>query len=103
MGGRSAKIHIRIQFRNGRKCITTIQGLDDGELDLKKIMKAMKKEFNTNGSLESSNASSAGGGTGEDDVIQLQGDQRHSSKEWLVRNEVLSDREAEERIVIHGA
>ena len=36
------KIHVRIQQRNGRKCITTIQGLDS-DLDLGRIMKNMKK------------------------------------------------------------
>jgi translation initiation factor 1 (eIF-1/SUI1) len=33
---------VRIQQRNGRKCITTIQGLD-ADLDLGRIMKNMKK------------------------------------------------------------
>jgi translation initiation factor SUI1 len=36
------KIHVRIQQRNGRKCITTIQGLDE-DLDLGRMMKNMKK------------------------------------------------------------
>jgi len=35
-------IHIRVQQRNGRKCITTVQGLNQ-ELDMKKIVKAIKK------------------------------------------------------------
>jgi len=35
-------IHIRVQQRNGRKCITTVQGLSE-QLDLKKIIKAVKK------------------------------------------------------------
>jgi len=35
-------VHIRVQQRNGRKCITTIQGLNS-QLDLKKIIKAIKK------------------------------------------------------------
>merc|ERR1712139_210447 len=33
-------VHIRVQQRNGRKCITTVQGLS-AELDLKKILKAL--------------------------------------------------------------
>ena len=37
-------IHIRVQQRNGRKCITTIQGLAD-ELDIKRICKAFKKNW----------------------------------------------------------
>ena len=39
-------IHIRVQQRNGRKCITTVQGLDP-QLDHKKIIKAIKKVLTT--------------------------------------------------------
>ena len=48
-GGKGDLIHIRVQQRNGRKCITTIQGLD-AALDLKKILKAIKKDQCCNGS-----------------------------------------------------
>jgi translation initiation factor 1 len=92
IGGR-AKIHIRIQQRNGRKSITTIQGLD-ADLDLKRIMKAMKKDFNCNGSIAEDEE------MGE--VIQLQGDQRQNSKEWLIQQEIVAKAEADDRIVIHG-
>ena len=88
-----AKINIRIQQRNGKKSITTIQGLDT-DLDVKRICRAMRKEFNCNGNIE------------EDDdygtIIQLQGDQRSLVKEWLIRQEILTKEEAEERLVIHG-
>jgi len=36
-------------------------------------------------------------------VIQLQGDQREFIKEWLVVNEVLTEKEAKDRLVLHGA
>ena len=50
-GGKDASyIHIRVQKRNGRKCITTVSGLNP-ELDLKKILKAVKKEFSCNGNV----------------------------------------------------
>lgn len=91
-GGRG-KIHIRVQKRNGRKCITTVQGLDD-DLDLKRICKAMKKIFNCNGNIEVDPE------MGE--IIQLQGDQRANVKDWLVEQEILTGAEAEERVVIHG-
>ncbi len=87
------KIHVRVQQRNGRKCITTVQGLD-GDLDLKRICKAMKKAFNCNGSIE------ADAEWGE--IIQLQGDQRDHVRSWLVEEEVLTKPEEEERLVIHG-
>ena len=48
-GGKGDLIHIRVQQRNGRKCITTVQGLDTA-LDLKKILKAIKKDQCCNGS-----------------------------------------------------
>ena len=37
--GDQSKVHIRVQQRNGRKCITTVQGLAD-DLDVKRICKA---------------------------------------------------------------
>lgn len=71
----SSYIHIRIQQRNGRKTITTLQGVPT-EYDPKKLLKAFKKEFACNGSLV------------EDEdmgqVIQLQGDQRTKIATMLV-------------------
>ena len=37
-------VHIRIQQRNGRKCITLVQGIAD-DLDLHKILKYLKKSY----------------------------------------------------------
>ena len=37
-GGDTSKIHIRVQQRNGRKCITLIEGLAE-DLDIKRICK----------------------------------------------------------------
>jgi translation initiation factor 1 len=41
-GVQDGLVHIRIQQRNGRKTLTTIQGLSK-EYDLKKIVKSCKK------------------------------------------------------------
>jgi len=68
-------IHIRIQQRNGRKTLTTIEGIPS-KFDLKKILKVIKKQFACNGTIV--NDEKAG------DVIQLQGDQRNAVKEFLV-------------------
>lgn len=87
-----SKIHIRVQQRNGRKCITTIQGLED-DLDTKRICKAMKASFNCNGNVIAHEE--------QGDVIQLQGDQRDNSKEWLIAQEIIALNE-KDRIVIHG-
>lgn len=65
--GTTNYIHIRIQQRNGRKTITTLQGVPT-EYDPKKLLKAFKKEFACNGSLVQDEEMGQ--------VIQLQGDQR---------------------------
>jgi translation initiation factor 1 len=43
-------IHIRIQQRNGRKTLTTVQGIGE-EFDKKKLVRAFKKEFACNGTV----------------------------------------------------
>ena len=43
-------VHIQIQQRNGRKTLTTIQGLST-EYNLKKIVKDLKKELACNGTV----------------------------------------------------
>ena len=82
-------MHLRVQYRNGRKCITTIQGLSE-DLDTKKIVKAFKKMFNCNGAINRDEE------LGE--VLQLSGDQRTNVKEFLLEQEIC----AEDQIVVHG-
>jgi len=82
-----------VQQRNGRKCITTIQGLED-DLDLKRICKAMKRTFNCNGSIETD--------PDHGEIIQLQGDQRMNSRDWLIEQEIVARAEAEDRLAVHG-
>ncbi|KAK3611197.1 hypothetical protein CHS0354_009449 [Potamilus streckersoni] len=67
-------IHIRIQQRNGRKTLTTVQGLST-DYDLKKIVRICKKEFACNGTVVEHPE------YGE--VIQFQGDQRQNISEFL--------------------
>lgn len=86
------KYHIRVQQRNGRKCITTLDGLEE-DLDLKRICRAMRNAFSCNGNV----TSKEGGG----EVIQLQGDQRENMKQWLLEQEIIQRNEID-RIVIHG-
>ncbi|RKP12273.1 translation initiation factor SUI1 [Piptocephalis cylindrospora] len=82
-------IHIRIQQRNGRKTLTTIQGLSE-DLDQKRILKAFKKKFACNGSLVEDEE--------HGEVIQLQGDQRGKVLTFLVEEEIT----AKEMVKIHG-
>ncbi|EJD52979.1 eukaryotic translation initiation factor 1 [Auricularia subglabra TFB-10046 SS5] len=75
VGSQQNYIHIRIQQRNGRKTLTTLQGLPK-EYDPKKLLKAFKKEFACNGTLVDDEE------LGQ--VIQLQGDQRLKISNFLI-------------------
>ena len=61
--------------RNGRKTLTTVQGLPK-KFDQKKILKVIKKKFACNGTIVAD--------TEMGEVIQLQGDQRKDVQEFLV-------------------
>ncbi|CED84275.1 Translation initiation factor 1 (eIF-1/SUI1) [Phaffia rhodozyma] len=87
------KVHIRIQQRNGRKTLTTLQGLDK-KFDPKKILKAFKKEFACNGTVVEDEEAGQ--------VIQLQGDQRLKIRQFLVESELFTEKEAKAQIQIHG-
>jgi len=79
VGTQQNYIHIRIQQRNGRKTLTTLQGLPK-EYDAKKLLKAFKKEFACNGTLVDDEEAGQ--------VIQLQGDQRLKISNFLVEEGV---------------
>eukprot|EP00743_Colponemidia_sp_Colp-15_P000992 GILK01001096.1.p1 GENE.GILK01001096.1~~GILK01001096.1.p1 ORF type:complete len:120 (-),score=20.42 GILK01001096.1:167-493(-) len=85
----SGYIHIRSQQRNGKKSLTTIQGLAE-ELDYKKLLRAFKKSFNCNGTIV------------EDEelghVIQLQGDQRKNVADFLIAEGIVD----KNNVKIHG-
>ncbi len=87
-----SKVHIRVQQRNGKKCITSIEGLD-GDLDQKRICKHMRKLFNCNGNVISDEL--------RGDIIQLQGDQRDNVRAFLLEQTVIEAHE-KDRIVVHG-
>jgi translation initiation factor 1 len=82
-------VHIRVQQRNGKKSITTVQGLAD-DLDLAKILKALKKTLNTNGTILMDDE------FGE--ILNLQGDQRKSVSDFLCTYHICQQSE----IKIHG-
>ena len=87
--GSGNKVHIRVQQRNRRKCILTVQGLDD-DLDLKKICKALRKNLQCNGAVVKDKE------YGE--IIQLQGDHRGPVSEFLVDQQIIT----KDQLVIHG-
>merc|ERR1712226_1479175 len=67
-------IHIRIQQRNGRKTLTTVQGIDP-KFDLKKIVRACKQKFACNGTVVEHKE--------HGEVLQFQGDQRQHTDKFL--------------------
>jgi translation initiation factor 1 len=86
-----APIHLRVQQRNGRKCITTVQGLS-ADLDLKRLLKKFKKTFNCNGSLQPDPDT-------EGTVIQMSGDQRQGVRDFLTTEGIVTSA----KIISHGA
>lgn len=88
-GTKSSYVHIRIQQRNGRKTLTTVQGINS-DYDLRKIVRSCKKEFACNGTVV--NDPQYG------EVIQFQGDQRNNVAQFLKKTGITS----EEQIKVHG-
>jgi translation initiation factor 1 len=82
-------VHIRVQQRNGRKSLTTVQGLKK-EFSYNKILKDLKKEFCCNGTVVQDPE------LGQ--VIQLQGDQRKNVSTFLVQAGIVK----KDNIKIHG-
>ncbi|XP_010276095.1 PREDICTED: protein translation factor SUI1 homolog [Nelumbo nucifera] len=88
--GAKEYVHIRIQQRNGKKSLTTVQGLKK-TFSYEKILKDLKKEFCCNGTVVPDEE--LGG-----KVIQLQGDQRKNVSNFLVKAGIVK----KEQIKIHG-
>mmetsp|Transcript_61701 Transcript_61701/g.145883 ORF Transcript_61701/g.145883 Transcript_61701/m.145883 type:complete len:111 (+) Transcript_61701:76-408(+) len=85
----AAYVHIRIQQRTGRKSLTIVEGLS-AQLDLKAILKALKKQHCCNGSILESEESG--------DVIQLQGDQRQNVATFLTAEGICK----KDNVKVHG-
>ncbi|KAH7675678.1 Eukaryotic translation initiation factor SUI1 protein, partial [Dioscorea alata] len=87
--GSKEYVHVRIQQRNGRKSLTTVQGLKK-EFSYSKILKDLKREFCCNGTVVQDPE------LGQ--VIQLQGDQRKNVSNFLIQAGIVK----KESIKIHG-
>jgi len=72
----ASQVHVRVQQRSARKRLTIIENLSD-DIDIKGLLKRMRKKFSCTGSLQKDKKS---GGT----IIQLTGDQRKAIKLFLV-------------------
>eukprot|EP00210_Caulerpa_lentillifera_P008409 g8021.t1 len=88
-GSPTKAVHIRVQQRNGRKSLTTVQGLDE-KYDKRKILKGFKKEFCCNGTVVVDEQ------LGQ--ILQLQGDQRKSVSQFLIDKNLAKKQD----IKVHG-
>lgn len=88
-GSTKEYVHIRIQQRNGRKSLTTVQGLQK-ELSYDKILKDLKKAFCCNGTVVNDKELGK--------VIQLQGDQRKNVSTFIVQAGIVK----KDQIKVHG-
>ena len=82
-------MHIRIQQRNGKKSLTTVQGLKKS-YSYDKILKDLKKEFCCNGNVVQDKELGK--------VIQLQGDQLKNVANFLMQVGLAK----KDHIKIHG-
>ncbi|KAL7103458.1 hypothetical protein ACP275_08G180200 [Erythranthe tilingii] len=87
--GAKEYVHIRIQQRNGKKSLTTVQGLKK-EFNYEKILKNLKKEFCCNGNVVQDKELGK--------VVQLQGDQRKNVSQFLIGAGIVK----KDQIKIHG-
>ncbi|XP_021905886.1 protein translation factor SUI1 homolog [Carica papaya] len=87
--GAKGYVHIRIQQRNGKKSLTTVQGLKK-QFSYEKILKDLKKEFCCNGNVVQDKELGK--------IIQLQGDQRKNVSHFLVQAGIVK----KDQIKIHG-
>ncbi|ELK32936.1 Eukaryotic translation initiation factor 1 [Myotis davidii] len=75
-------IHISIQQRNGRKTLTSVQGIT-GDYNKMKLVNAFKMKFACNGTVIEHPE--------YEEVIQLQGDQRKNICQFLVETRLTND------------
>jgi len=84
------KVHIRLQQRNGKKCITIVTGIDK-EIDIKRIASKLAPQLQTRCTVKTDE-------TTGDKVLQLSGDQRTNVQDFFVSQEIC----ILEQIVMHG-
>jgi translation initiation factor 1 len=85
-------VHIKLQHRNKKKCITFVEGLDlinpdDKDKFINSITKAFKTKFCCGAAIKK-----------PDYVVQLTGDHRENVKNYLIEKKVLK----EDQIKMHG-
>jgi translation initiation factor 1 len=84
------EVHLRIKQRNGKKCITIIEGLNKAlpdKTDLEKLAKKFRKQFSCSVTIKE-----------EGSTIELQGDHRAGIQDDLVKQAICKL----EDIKVHG-
>ncbi|OEL16166.1 Protein translation factor SUI1-like protein [Dichanthelium oligosanthes] len=74
-------VHLRTQQRNGRKCLTTVQGLS-AAYNYAKILRDLKRELYCSGIMVEDEDLS--------NIVQLQGDHRKAVAAFLVKAGIVS-------------
>ena len=83
-------VHIRKQARNGKKCMTIIEGLAD-DLDITKISKHLAKLLQCSSTILLKDDKVT-------EVIKLTGDKIKEVKQFLIKEQIYK----EKNIIIHG-
>ena len=89
VGNAPSFIDIRSQQRNGRKCLTIVQGIPT-QFSLNKMLRYLKKSFSCNGSIVVDEEYGA--------ILQLQGDRRKEIAEFLYHEGIAE----KDHIRVHG-
>ncbi|EFC47332.1 predicted protein [Naegleria gruberi] len=82
-------VHIRVQKRNGRKCVTIVEGLPRN-FKFKKFISGVKHKFCCNGTIVEDEKAGK--------VIQVSGDQRGNISEFLLEEGIVT----KESLKVHG-
>uniref|UniRef100_A0A0E0DJ71 Protein translation factor SUI1 homolog n=1 Tax=Oryza meridionalis TaxID=40149 RepID=A0A0E0DJ71_9ORYZ len=82
-------VHVRVQQRNGRKTLTTVQGIG-GEYNYAKVLRDLKRELCCNGTVVEDKELGK--------IIQLQGDHRNSVSDFLAKAGMVH----KDNIKVHG-
>lgn len=82
-------VHVRVQQRNGRKTLTTVQGIG-GEYNYAKVLRDLKRELCCNGNVVEDKELGK--------IIQLQGDHRNSVSDFLAKAGMVR----KDNIKVHG-
>mmetsp|Transcript_7578 Transcript_7578/g.14188 ORF Transcript_7578/g.14188 Transcript_7578/m.14188 type:complete len:107 (-) Transcript_7578:5205-5525(-) len=76
-------VHLRIQKRTNRKCLTIIEGMPR-DIDLKKVLKHFKKTFSCNGTILKNEDT-------DEQVLQLTGDNRREVAAFLRDEQIVAE------------